>query len=105
MMSGLVDTMVADRIADGTHDAWVTRDPAENRGYERFGDRDERDEEVVGQLDRKTSLQLLQPSQETRLRRAKRRHLRKSRNLLDQFDRHVGVMTFISYDKPCLPPR
>ena len=26
MMSGLVDTMVADRIADGTHDAWVTRD-------------------------------------------------------------------------------
>src|SRR5438270_13585966 len=38
LMSGLVDTMVADRIADGTHDAWVTRDPAEDRGYERFGD-------------------------------------------------------------------
>jgi hypothetical protein len=73
MMSGLVDTMVADRIADGTHDAWVTRDPAEDRGYERFGDGDERDEEVVGQLGRKTSLQLLQPSQETRLRRGKRR--------------------------------
>ena len=62
MMPGLIDAMVTDRIADGTHDAWVPRDPAEDRGYERFGDGDERDEEVIGQLGRKTSLQLLHVS-------------------------------------------
>ena len=28
MMSGLVDAMIADRIADGTHDTSVTRDPS-----------------------------------------------------------------------------
>ena len=30
MMSGLVDAMVADRIADGTHDTCVTWDPAQD---------------------------------------------------------------------------
>jgi hypothetical protein len=72
-MSGLVDAMIADRIADGTYDAWVTRNPAEDRRYERFRDGDERNEEVIGQLGRETSLQLLQPPQEPRLRWGKRR--------------------------------
>jgi hypothetical protein len=36
MMSGLVDAMVADRIANGTHDTRVTRDPAQDRGYKRL---------------------------------------------------------------------
>ena len=36
MMLGLVDEMVADRIADRTHDTWVTRDPAQDGGYQRL---------------------------------------------------------------------
>jgi hypothetical protein len=43
MVSGLVDAMVADRIADGAHDTRVARDPAQERRYERLRDRDERD--------------------------------------------------------------
>src|ERR1700724_2319925 len=33
-----------------------------------------------------------------------RRQFRKSRNSLDHFDSDIGVVTFVGYDKPRLPP-
>ena len=36
VISGLVDAMVANRIADGTHDPSVTRDSAQNGRYKRL---------------------------------------------------------------------
>jgi len=41
MVSGFVDEMVADRIADSAHDTWITRDAAQDGGYQCLRDRDE----------------------------------------------------------------
>src|SRR5215831_19044609 len=63
MMSALVGAMIAHRVAHGAHDTWITRHSAQDGRNQRLRDRDERDQEIIGEFGGKTSLELFQPAQ------------------------------------------